>query len=105
MPKPTQATKARKQKIQAAIPEVATMRHTTAIPSFDDLPDSAWVRQAQLVRDPKHPTRPVPLPFSPATFWRWVKDGSFPKPVKLGERITCWRVGDVRAWLAAQAAA
>ena len=75
------------------------------MPNFDALPDSALVRQAQLVRDPKYPTRPTPLPFSPATFWRRVKDGSFPKSVKLGDRITCWRVGDVRAWLAAQAEA
>ncbi|MDR3455404.1 MAG: AlpA family phage regulatory protein [Rhodoferax sp.] len=105
MTKPTQSTKARKQQIQAAIPEVATTRHTAAIPSFDELPDSAWVRQADLVRDPKHPTRPAPLPFSPATFWRWVREGKFPTPTKLGERITAWRVGDVRAWIAAQSAA
>lgn len=102
MPKSTHATKARKQQIQAAIVGVATIRHTAAIPNFDDLPDSAWVRQAQLVRDPKHPTRPAPLPFSPATFWRWVREGKFPKPTKLGERITAWRVGDVRNWIAVQ---
>jgi prophage regulatory protein len=79
-------------------------RAPSTMPSFDDLPDSALARQSQLVRDPKHPTRPTPLPFSPATFWRKVKDGTFPKPVKLGARITAWRVGDVRAWIAAQAA-
>lgn len=101
----TQATqpKARKRQPQASMPEVA--RSTAAIPSFDELPDSALVRQSQLVRDPKHLTRPTPLPFSPATFWRRVKDGTFPKPVKLGERITCWRVGEVRAWIAAQSQA
>lgn len=76
-----------------------------AIPSFDELPDSALARLSQLARDPKHPTRAVPLPFSPATLWRKVKEGAFPKPVKLGERITAWRVGDVRAWIKAQAAA
>lgn len=74
----------------------------SAIPSFDELPDSALVRQAQLVRDPRHPTRPAPLPFSAATFWRRVQAGDFPRPLKLGERITAWRVGDVRAWIAAQ---
>lgn len=100
MNKPTQASN---RQTKTTMPEV--VRSAAVIPSFDELPDSALVRQAQLVRDPKHPARPTPLPFSPATFWRRVKDGSFPKPVKLGERITCWRVGDVRAWLAAQAAA
>lgn len=100
MNKPTQTTK---RQTKTTMPEV--QRSSPAMPSFDEFPDSALVRQAQLVRDPNHPGRPTPLPFSTATFWRRVKDGSFPKPVKLGERITCWRVGDVRAWLAAQTSA
>lgn len=83
-------------------PRAAAARCTAVFPSFDELPDSALVRQAQLVRDPKHPTRPAPLPFSPATLWRRVRDGGFVKPLRLGARITCWRVGDVRAWMAAQ---
>lgn len=82
---------------------VTTKRPTALIPNFDELPDSALVRQAQLVRDPKNPTRPAPLPFSPSTFWRKVAAGEFPKPLKLGERITAWRVGEVRAWIESQA--
>lgn len=70
--------------------------------SFDLLPDSAFVREAQLVQSPKRPDSPNPLPFSAPTLWRKVKDGSFPKPYKLGQRITCWRVGDIRAWMTAQ---
>ncbi len=104
MNKLVQATKGPKRKTLTTTPVVVPARSAAAIPNFDELPDSALVRQSHLVRDPKHPTRPTPLPFSPATFWRRVKDGAFPKPVKLG-RITCWRVGDVRAWLADQAAA
>ena len=42
------------------------------------------------------------MPFSPATIWRKVKDGTFPKPVKLGERITAWHMDDIEAWLAAR---
>jgi prophage regulatory protein len=30
----------------------------------------------------------------------WVKDGRFPKPVKLGPRITAWRVEDIRELIA-----
>ena len=101
----TQAIKLRKQQSRAITPNLATTRITAAMPSFDELPDSALARQSQLVRDPNHPTRPTPLPFSPATFWRKVKDGTFPKPVKLGARITAWKVGEVHAWIAAQAAA
>ena len=35
------------------------------------------------------------FPVSSATWWRGVKDGSFPKPVKLTERTTAWRVEDI----------
>ena len=28
------------------------------------------------------------LPVSKATIWRWVRAGRFPKPFKLGERVT-----------------
>ena len=30
------------------------------------------------------------VPFSPATLWRKVKDGTFVKPTKLSTRITAW---------------
>lgn len=69
-------------------------------PSFDALPDSAFVRESQLVRSPKRPGAPTPLPFSAPTLWRKVKDGTFPAPVKLSRRITAWSVGSVRAWMA-----
>ena len=71
---------------------------------FDLLPDSAFVREAQLVQSPKRPGAPVPLPFSAPTMWRGVAAGTFPKPVKLSERVTCWRVGDIRAWMNSQVA-
>ena len=53
------------------------------------LPDTGFVRQSQLI--------PAIFPFSAATLWRKVKAGTFPKPVKLGPRITAWRVEDIRA--------
>ena len=80
-----------------------TLHCAAAIPNFDELPDSALLRLSQLVRHPKHPTRPVLLPFSAATFWRRVRnDPAFPQPVNLGGRITAFRAGDVRAWIATQ---
>lgn len=72
--------------------------------SFDSLPDNAYVREAQLVRSPLADRSDNPLPFSAPTLWRMVKAGSFPRPVKLSQRVTAWRVGDVRSWLAAKAA-
>ncbi len=37
------------------------------------------------------------FPVSKSTWWAGVKDGRFPKPVKLGQKITAWRVQDIRA--------
>lgn len=47
-------------------------------------------------------TRKGLLPVSPATIWRWVKDGTFPKPFKIGENSTCWCAAEVDAWLASR---
>ena len=73
------------------------------IPSFDTLPDSAFIREFQLVQSPKT-TTPAPLPFYAPTLWRKVTNGTFPRPHKLSERVTAWNVGAVRAWMAAQKA-
>lgn len=59
--------------------------------AFTDLPSVGFVRQSQLI--------PTIVPFSAATLWRRVKSGEFPSPVKLSERVTAWRVEDVRAWI------
>lgn len=37
------------------------------------------------------------IPVSKSTWWDGVKSGKFPQPIKLGRRITCWRLGDVLA--------
>lgn len=62
--------------------------------NFDNLPDSAFARQPQVLEV---------VPISPATLWRKVKNRTFPAPVKLSDRVTAWNVGAVRAFLAAQA--
>jgi len=72
---------------------------------FDQLPDSAYIRESQLVQSPKRPGSNAPLPFSAPTLWRKVKAGTFCKPYKLSERVTAWKVGEVRAWMTAQAMA
>lgn len=64
------------------------------VSTFDNLPASGFIRQAQLIPDV--------VPFSSATLWRKCKAGQFPKPVKLSERVTAWRVGDVRQFLETQ---
>jgi prophage regulatory protein len=42
------------------------------------------------------------IPVSKSTLWRRVGTGAFPAPVHLFDRVTVWRVEDVRAWIAAQ---
>ena len=68
--------------------------------AFDEMPDSALLRESQLVKNLNNPA-PI-IPVSPATLWRWVRSGKFPKPMKVGPNTTAWRAGDVRAWLRAQ---
>ncbi len=38
-----------------------------------------------------------PIPVSKSTWWAGVKSGRYPKPVKLGPRITAWRTEDINA--------
>ncbi len=66
---------------------------------LDTLPDSAYLRQATLIRQSNNTASTGLLPFSAATLWRKVKDGTFPQPIKLSKRVTVWRMGDVREWL------
>jgi len=36
---------------------------------------------------------------SKATIWRLVKEGSFPRPVRLGARAVGWRADEVVSWI------
>lgn len=70
-------------------------QHTTpclpaSAESFDHLPDAAIIRQ---------PALEAVLSVSGSTVWRMARRGVL-KPVKLSERVTGWRVSDVRAYLA-----
>jgi len=57
------------------------------------LPSVGFVRQATLL--------PM-LGFSATTLWRRVKNGTFPQPIKLSERVTAWRAEEIHTWMAAQ---
>jgi len=39
------------------------------------------------------------------TLWRWVRDGHFPRPVRLGPNTVAWDSIQIDAWLAARAGA
>lgn len=62
------------------------------------LPETGFLRLPQIIGDPKaQPPIPPVIPVSKSTWWEGVKSGRFPQPVKLGPRITAWRVEDIRA--------
>jgi hypothetical protein len=80
---------------------------------ISNLPATGYVRQSQLIGTPARKAsdteqareaEPGILPFSSPTLWRLVKAGKFPAPVKLSERVTAWRVEDVRAWMQSRTA-
>ncbi|WP_426104822.1 helix-turn-helix transcriptional regulator [Massilia sp. TSP1-1-2] len=49
------------------------------------------------------PAKSGKLPVSPATVWRWVREGKFPKPFKLGESVTVWHLAEVEAFITQRA--
>lgn len=54
-----------------------------------ELPETGFVRLSILLQL---------IPVSKSTWWAGVKSGRYPQPVRtLGERITAWRVEDIRA--------
>ena len=57
------------------------------------LPETGFVRLGQVLKV---------FPVSKSTWWAGVKDGRFPQPVKLSEKITAWRVEDIRALIASK---
>jgi len=77
-------------------------RAADAAIDFEKAADETLVRIADLVRDPRRPAKATLLPFSKSSLERRVRAGTFPQPTKLGPRCTCWKLGDVRQWLAQQ---
>lgn len=39
------------------------------------------------------------IPVSRSGWWAGVKDGRYPKPVKLSPRVTVWRAADIQAFI------
>ena len=65
--------------------------------SMHQLPETGFLRLPQIIGDPKaDPPIPAIIPVKKSCWWDGVRSGRFPKPVKLGPRITAWRVEDIR---------
>ncbi len=52
------------------------------------LPDSGFIRLPQVLNT---------IPVSKSTWWAGIKLGKYPAGIKLSERVTAWRVEDIRA--------
>ena len=65
------------------------------VTSSNQLPETGFLRIWQIVGNKKTHT-PALIPISRSSFLAGVKSGKYPKPVKLSERTTAWRVEDIR---------
>ncbi|WP_288901642.1 AlpA family phage regulatory protein [uncultured Sneathiella sp.] len=59
------------------------------------LPDTGFVRLPDILKI---------YPVSKSHWWVGVKEGRYPKPVKLGPKITAWRVEEIKALIASSGA-
>jgi prophage regulatory protein len=59
------------------------------VPNQLELPATGFVRLKYILA-PKGP-----IPVGKSTWWAGVKSGRFPKPLKLGPRITVWRAEEI----------
>lgn len=50
------------------------------------LPEDALIRIKDVLRL---------YPISKSGWFKGIQDGKYPKPIKLGERVSAWRVGDI----------
>lgn len=55
-----------------------------------ELPETGFVRLSTIL---------AIIPVSKSTFYAWVAAGKIPRPIRLGSRISAWRVEDIRAVL------
>jgi len=53
-----------------------------------------YVRIWQIIGDEKRGIEPI-IPISKSSWWAGVKNGKYPKPIKLSERTTVWLAEDV----------
>ena len=65
------------------------------------LPETGFLRLKQIIGDPDaEPPIPPIIPVGKTSWWEGVKSGRYPAPVKLGPRMTAWRVECIRDLIA-----
>jgi predicted DNA-binding transcriptional regulator AlpA len=62
-----------------------------------NLPTTGFLRLTHIIGDPKaDPPIPALIPVGRSTWWAGIAAGRYPAPVKLGPRVSAWRVEDIR---------
>jgi predicted DNA-binding transcriptional regulator AlpA len=65
--------------------------------ALSGLPAEGFVRLPQIIGNPKaNPPVPAIFPVSKTSWWAGIKEGKYPKPVKIGARAVAWKVEDIR---------
>ncbi|MDP6263816.1 MAG: hypothetical protein QGI68_20650 [Pseudomonadales bacterium] len=66
---------------------------------MNQLPETGYVRLSQIIGNKKaKPPIPPIIPVGKSTWWSGVASGRYPQPVRtISERITAWRVEDIRS--------
>ena len=64
--------------------------------TIPNMPETGFLRLKDIVGDRKDRI-PAIIPVSRSTWLAGVKTGRFPQSIKLSERITVWRVEDIKA--------
>ena len=65
--------------------------------TLNEIPKVGFLRLRQIIGDRKKGEQGI-IPVSATTWWKGVKEGRYPQPVRsLGKHITLWRAEDIRA--------
>ena len=67
-------------------------RTASSSPTSPSFPEVGFVRLPQILNV---------LPIGKTTWWAGVRSGRFPRPTKLGTRISVWKASEIRALLLA----
>jgi predicted DNA-binding transcriptional regulator AlpA len=64
----------------------------------ENKPERGFLRLPQVIGNPKaKPPIAARIPVSKSTWWSGIREGRYPKPVKLSARTSAWRESDIDA--------
>ena len=85
--------RAHSPRVTSGGPQIEEREPTPSQVESDALPKIGYVRLRDVLRV---------YPVGKSTWWAGVRSGRYPAPVKLLDRVTAWRVSDIRALLREQ---